>query len=280
MSMQYFWLEGSDLPAGIGFGLFTARHFAALTVCCLVMALLCLWFVRLSQHSQALTLRVLAVLLLAGNLVRDLFLLSIHRMSIAYLPLHLCSFSIFVYLLHAFLPETDRIISTNADLSAPRSHIVRRVGQSRLREALGEIGVVLLMPGSFCALLFPDWSAYPLWNFLSIHSFVWHTVLAAYPMLLLVSGRVHPTIRHIWYPFVYLLIEVPPTWLFDVKTGCNYLFVSRPVPGTPLEWLQERMGAAWRAGYALLVAAVILIIYLVIELCHALYRRLSSRSLL
>ena len=87
---------------------------------------------------------------------------------------------------------------------------------------------------------------------MSLHSFLWHAVLSAYPVLLLVSGRIHPTIHHFWYPFAFLLVFVPPVWLFDVLTGYNYLFVLFPPAGTPLAWIYSYMGGAWRLGYALL----------------------------
>ena len=101
---------------------------------------------------------------------------------------------------------------------------------------------------------------------MSLHSFLWHAVLSAYPVLLLVSGRIHPTIHHFWYPFAFLLVFVPPVWLFDVLTGYNYLFVLFPPAGTPLAWIYSYMGGAWRLGYALLTAVVILAVYGGIEL--------------
>lgn len=254
--MQYFWKEIHDLPAGIGFGLFSAQHFAALGVCAAGIALYCFLFLRCSRKGQDRILKITSLLLLLGNLLRDLFLICVHRMSTAYLPLHLCSFAIFVYLLQAFLPA--------------RFH--------RFREALGEIGLVLLMPGTLCALIFPDWTSYPLWNFMCLHSFLWHAVLAAYPLALFLSGRIHPSIRHLWYPVLYLCIVTPPTAVFNALTGCNYLFIMRPLPGTPLALLARLLGPYWRVGYALLVLAVILAIYLLLELGRLLRRLLSFSS--
>ena len=175
-------------------------------------------------------------------------------MSLAYLPFHLCSFAIFIYLLQAFLPE--RFLP--------------------FRRALGEIGLVLLMPGTICALIFPDWTAYPLWNFMCIHSFVWHAVLVFYPLALFLSGRLRPTIRHLWYPVLYLGIIVPPAAVFNHFTGCNYLFIMTPLKGTPLELLYSRMGACWRIGYALLVLAVILLVYLILGTLQRRSRNVAS----
>lgn len=253
--MKYFWLEGDDLPDGIGFGLFTWKHFLALGCCAAGIVFLCIWFMKCSRKGQDTFLKWTAVALLLGNLARDLFLSIIGKMSVDFLPLHLCSFAIFVYLLHAFLPERFE----------------------KFREALGEIGFVLLMPGTICALIFPDWTRYPIWNFMSLHSFIWHAVLVAYPMMLYLSGRIHPTIRHYWYPILYLCVVTPPTALFNALTGCNYLFIMRPLPNTPQEWLVNLMGSYWRIGYAIVVAAVILMVYFIIEVIELFRRKLRHK---
>ena len=143
MDTQYFWLEREDLPAGIGFGLFTKQHVFMLLLCAAVILLL-VWLP--DTHKRKLP--YMAAALAAGNLLRDIFLMQIGRMSAAYLPLHLCSFSIFIYLLHAFLHD------------------------GKWKNALGEIGLVTLLPGALCGVLFPNWADYPLWNFMSLHSFL------------------------------------------------------------------------------------------------------------
>lgn len=257
---QYFWMEGNDLPEGIGFGLFSVQHFGTMAGCAVGIFLLLRAFLRRTAAQQLRWLRVLAVLLLAGNLARDVFLLVKGRMSVAYLPFHLCSFAIFVYLLYAFLPEKYAG-------SGNRGIIL----QPRFREALGEIGVVLLLPGTIMALIFPDWSAYPLLNFMCIHSFLWHAVLAACPLALFLSRRVHPTIRHLWYPVLYLAILVPPTLWFDRRFDVNFLFINWPLPNTPLMPIYNAMGKYWLVGYALLVFAVLVGEYAAIETvkkCH------------
>lgn len=280
--MDLFWLEYHDLPEGVGFGLHTPKHFLTLAVCALVIVLLCLWFGRLSWKKQEKALKFLPLLMLAGNLLRDVYLLIVGYMSIAYLPLHLCSSSIFAYLLYAFLPEEiPEEVKQKEHLTEPdgsEKQKARRHRLSAFRTSLGEVSFVLLMPGSVTALIFPDWTNYPLFNFMCLHSFFWHTLIACYPMLLLISGRIHPTIKHLWYPFLYLAIITPPIALFDYKENCNYLFVHWPVQGTPLESLYNLMGSCWRVGYAVLVFAVILVIYLVIELAGFLIRRIRKAA--
>ena len=50
-----------------------------------------------------------------------------------------------------------------------------------------------------------------------------------------------------------------------------------PLKGTPLELLYSRMGACWRIGYALLVLAVILLMYLLLWIGQRLSRASVSR---
>lgn len=288
---RYFWMEGKDLPDGIGFGLFTWKHFLALACCAAGIILLCRCFLKCTWKGQEKFLKWTAVSLLLGNLARDIFLTIRGRMSVDYLPFHLCSFAIFVYLLHAFMPDLYHFISRKKEGHHPRrcQHPARKDENesekriqttfedskaARFREALGEIGFVLLMPGTICALIFPDWTRYPLWNFMCLHSFIWHAVLVAYPMMLYLSHRIHPTLRHYWYPILYLCIVTPPTAIFNALTGCNYLFIMRPLPNTPQEWLVDLMGSYWRVGYALVVAGVILAVYLIIDLSRLIRRKL------
>ena len=117
---RYFWMEGKDIPAGVGFGHFTAKHILMLLLCAVFITVLTLWFKKQPLRRQNTFLKILACLMLAGNLVRDLFLLIIGRMSLGYLPLHLCSFSIFVYLLHAFLPESYNDTANRPASISPR----------------------------------------------------------------------------------------------------------------------------------------------------------------
>ena len=244
--MQYFWCTYHDLPDGVGFSYFGPKHLAALAIIAVAIAACCLVFRRLSEKGRDRMLKGIALLTAGGEVVKDGFLAIIGRMGMEYLPLHLCSFAIVVFLAHAFLPD------------------------SRLRGALGEISWCLLMPGSMAALLFPNWTAYPMLNFMNLHSFFWHALLVLYPVLLLVGGRVRPQVRHWWYAAVFLLVVVPPVYAFDVATGYNYFFVRVPLAGTPLEALHGLLGAWWRVGYAAAALAVVLLML-------ALGQRLAGR---
>ena len=234
--MEYFWYTYHELADDVGFSYFGVEHLTALAIVLAGIVACSLVFVRLGERGRDRMLKGIAVLVALGEVARDVTLACVGHLDMEFLPLHLCSFAIVVFVVHAFMPD------------------------SRLRDALGEISWCLLMPGSLCALLFPNWTAYPMLNFMNLHSFFWHALIALYPVLLLLGGRIRPRVGHWWYAVVFLAVVVPPIYAFDVATGYNYFFVNFPSAGTPLATLYDLMGEWWRVGYAALALVVILVL--------------------
>ncbi|MFC2661868.1 MAG: hypothetical protein ACFNYI_01845, partial [Eubacterium sp.] len=139
--------------------------------------------------------------------------------------------------------------------------------------------------------LVPNWNhSYMLWSFFSIHSYSWHTMLLVFsviytsmPVMHREDDRTVISIRHIWYSVVFLCAVVPPVMWFDKKYDCNYMFLNWPSKGSPLVWIADKMGnPGYLAGFAILVFAILLAIYLLIEFIRILRRHVcrSARSTL
>ena len=113
------------------------------------------------------------------------------------------------------------------------------------------------------ALLFPDWTDMPLWHFQSIHSFLYHALLVQFSLLAVVSGQARPSLRNAWKAGAFLAAAAVPVYAFDRAFGMNYMFLLRPVPGTPLELCARLPGqGGYLVGYALLVAVVLVLLNL------------------
>ncbi|MBO5998618.1 MAG: YwaF family protein [Lachnospiraceae bacterium] len=200
-------------------------------------------FLRADDRARQFCLKFMPLLMVFMEIMKDLYLIKTGRFGIGYLPLHLCSLGIFVFLLAAF----------------PRS--------GRWRQIFGEIALVLILPGSLCAVLFPDWNVYPVFSFLNLYSWVWHMLLVLYPVLLFRSGLVRPDIRHIHYSLLFLCAVVPPVYLFDKHFNCNYMFINWPPQGTPLYLFSLYMGVpGYLIGYAALVLLILPAVYFVLYL--------------
>ena len=238
MSDSLFWKIECMLPPNVGFTLFGRAHCICLVLCVITVLLLIRLHRSLSPAMRSRMRRVLASFLLAAELFKDGVILLQGQSLLGYLPLHLCSFSIFNDLLHAFSRE-----------------------QSRLRQFTGELGFLLFAPGAVCALCFPNWTSYPMLNFMNIHSFLWHTLILVYPLLLLrEEDPPLPRFRHLGWALLFLIALACPVFLFDRVFDRNYLFLNTPQPGSPLILLEKVFGSSWRLAYAGFVIIVLLLI--------------------
>ncbi len=238
--MEYFWMQQDDIPDGMGYPLFGVAHLLSVAITLVAVAVAAGLFRRLDDRKQVRFLKVLPLVMVALEVFKDLFLVSIHRFGLGYLPLHVCSIGVFVFLFREYIPW------------------------KRAKDVLGEIAFVLIMPASLAALIFADWTVYyPVLNFINIHSYIWHGALVLYPILILLRGEIAPSIRHIHWNVLFLCIIVPPIYLFDKHFGCNYFFVNWPVANSPLSWCASFMGnPGYLVGYAGMVLAAMVVVYL------------------
>ncbi len=244
MEMEYFWKQQDDIPAGMGYPLFGLAHLLSVAVTLFVVVFILSAVIRLEEQKQKRFLKTLPIVMILMEVFKDFFLMSVHRFGIGYLPLHICSIGIFVFLFREWLPW------------------------KWAKEAFGEIAFIVIMPASVAALLFADWTTlYPVLNFMNIYSYIWHGMLILYPLLIKVRGDINPSVSNIRHVLVFLCVIVPPIYVFDKIFGCNYFFVNWPVPNSPLEWLASFMGnPGYLLGYAGLTLVVILLMYIGIYL--------------
>ena len=157
------------------------------------------------------------------------------HLNVYSLPFHLCELAPLLYLLFAW----------------------------RHWDWLGQVLYTLCLPGAAAALLFPDWSAYPQWNFMNLNSFLVHGLLILFPILQLVEHTIRPRLGALWKVWLFLAVLVPPMWLFNHAFGTNYLFLNAASPNSPLTWILGFTGPAWYLlGYALLGLAVMVVMLL------------------
>ena len=108
--------------------------------------------------------------------------------------------------------------------------------------------------------LFPDWVRYPAIHFITIQGFTFHAGIVLYVICQLLQHNIIPRLAALWKVIVFLLVVVPPVYLFDKKFHANYMFVNVPSPGSPLEWLASFLGtwAIWQAMRFLMLLCMVL----------------------
>ena len=205
---------------------------------------------KVSDRKAMHAARILSVVVLLGEIIQDILLISEGGNLIDFLPLHLCNLGIFVNLAASF-------------------------SRGRIQSFFAEIGIVLLMPGAVGALLFPDWNYRPFWSYLPLLCFFTHSLLVFIPLLFLVRKKAHISFRHFWYSYLFLLIVVPPIYLLNQRAGVNYMFLMFPPESSPLEWICNFTGEKfYLCGLLVLITAILLFEYVV----YGVIRKLSNRQ--
>ena len=242
--MQYFLATTETIPDGMGFARFGPLHLAWLSAF-LAAALLCAQIYRRRSPSGRKRMRYLfAALLAADEAFKVVCLLIGGNYQLNYLPLHLCSINIFFIAIHAVKP-------------------------SRL---LDNFLYVACIPAAVAALLFPTWTALPAANFMHIHSFTVHILLAIYPIMLTAGGDIQPQLRYIPRCLLFLLCLAVPIYLINLWLDTNFMFLMSAPSGNPLYWFGETFGNHL-IGYPVLIAAVVVLMYLPPELIRRLRHR-------
>ena len=250
MITEYFFKQQDDIPAGMGYPLFGTAHILSVVIT-LVLVLFFLFYIKkFKDKTQKTVLRSIPLLMIFLEILKDVFLMTQHRFGIGYLPLHICSMGIFVFLFREFSKKKS------------------------VKDFFGEVAYILIMPGALAALIFADWTVYyPVLNFINLHSYLWHGLLILYPLLIKSRGDISPNVRHIHRVILFLCAVVPPVYVFDKCFNCNYLFINRPVKNSPLSLLASFMGVpGYLIGYAVLTVIAILLVYLITWLFDSKFR--------
>lgn len=233
-----FFRYWDELPQDGGFRLFGWIHICWLVGIIFVCIVTGYYYRKADAAVQDRILKILTGICLCLELGKDFYLIWIGEMGISYLPFEMCGLAIFVELGFAFFH----------------------------RKFLGEVMCVISMPGAMAALLFPDWTRYPLFNYMHINSFLIHGLLVLIPVLVLTSGRYKPSIKRIWQIFLFLFTVVPSVYVINRIWGCNFMFLCYPSNGSPFLSVYLQHGyVPYLITYAVTVILCILVIYGILD---------------
>lgn len=231
---RFFKLDNSQ-PYGAGFELWGKEHFCWLFIAVLIGVGLCLLYRRLDTKRRKKLRIIIGSAILFLELASDLNHALQGCLNVYSLPLHLCGLAVFFTFFHSLRPG----------------------------KTLGNFLYSTCMPGALCALLFPDWTMYLPFSFNSIVPFIAHTLITAYPAMLLSGGDLQKDAKLLPRCFAILVVLAAPVYFFDRHFGANYMFLLVPSPGSPLEWFASFLGVpGYLLGYLPMLALVWTLLYL------------------
>ncbi len=227
-----FFATKDNIPKGLGFQTFDLTHILWLLGGVLFCVAACVFYKKLSEKKRKTVLTVLGVYIFLQEMVKNLVVYLLGEFSWGYLPFHLCGINI---LLIAF----DVIKQT-------------KVVRSFL--------YYFAIPGAALALLFPNWTEVPVWNFFHLHSFTIHILLVLYPLLLVTTGQVATDLKSAFKGVGLLVAMAIPVYGLNLLWDTNFMFLMEPDSGNPLELFEKLLGShLW--GFPILLPVVVLIMY-------------------
>ena len=236
--MQYFMDTVETIEPGLGFSHFDGTHLIWLAVFLAAVAGNTIWYRKLGESGRNHWRKTVALLLIADEVFKMAMLLIGGRFLPSYLPLHLCSINIFVIAVHAWKPS----------------------------KLLSNFLYTICIPGTMAALLFPSWTELPVLNFMHLHSFTVHILLALYPIVLGLNGELKPTVKELPKCVILLAGMAMVALVCDlIFEDANFMFLMYADPGNPL-YIFEQLWGSHLWGFLVLVPAVLFVMYFPVEL--------------
>lgn len=234
--MSLFFTYENNLPADVGYDLFSPAHISAIITSILIIGLVIVWFLRSDDEKKLQIRKITAIVPVVLMVMRFIYAIICGAPIVYELPLHLCSMTgVFCFVYEFYLKKSPFI-----------------------RSVLGQAMYALCLPGALMAILFPNGTIYPIIHYISIESYLFHSLIIAYICLRLLDGGIVPGIREAYKSILFLIVLVPPVFLFNVIFDTNFMFVIGPSSGSPLYGFYRMGGyAGYRIGYALVALAVI-----------------------
>ena len=220
------------IKEGAGFQLFGNVHLIWLAAFVLLTIATCVIYKKLTPKARNIMRITVASLIILDEIWKWVFLFIGNRYQHSYLPLHLCSINVFLVAFHIF----------------------------KQPKVVNNFLYAFCIPAGIIALLTPSWTALPPANFMHIHSFSIHILLALYPLMLTVGGDIKPEIK--MAPKCLLLLLGMAVVVLGVNFLCdtNFMFLMRTDDISFLVLFENIFGAhQW--AFPVLLPIVMIIMY-------------------
>lgn len=232
-----FFLTKDTVPEGVGFSTFGIKHLIwllAITVMCVAA----IFIYRKFNEQKRNTMRiVVGSIIVWFEIIKDMVAACVGDLDADHLPLHLCGINV-------LLVGFDLLKQTKT-----------------VRNFLYYFSI----PGALLALFFPNWTVLPCWNFFNIHSFLIHGLLVLYPLMLVASGELTPSIKMMPKCILLLVAMAIPIYFVNLACDTNFMFLMEPETGNPLGLFEKYLGShLW--GFPILLPVVMFIMYIPIFL--------------
>ena len=245
--MKYFWETMESIQGNVGFNYFDALHWSWI-IGAIVFAVICSFIYRkCDAKGRKIMRRLFVLLILLDEGLKQYGLIAYGNWTFNDLPLHLCSINIIIITYHSFKPNTT----------------------------VDNFLYAVCLPSAIAAILAPIWTNLPLLNFMHIHSFTIHILLATYTVMLVAGGDIYPDIRLVAKAIMFTCIIAIPIYGVNLVLNTNFMFLMGVDEGNVLHFFQENLGFHL-LGVPIIESIIIFILYAPFHI----YRAIKSKDLI
>lgn len=240
-----YWFDTVEtIPQGVGFSYYDATHLIWIGCFVIFAALMSLFYRKADTKTRKILRLVTGTLIVLDEVFKWTMLFIGGNESVNYLPFHLCSINIFLIAFHMWKPT----------------------------KLLDEFLYLFCIPAAIIALVFPTWVELPVLNFMHLHSFTVHILLATYPIMLTVGGDIKPTLKRLAKCLLLLLGMAAVVYVTNILFDTNFMFLMYAEEGNPL-LIFEQMWGSHLLGFPVLLPLVIALMYGVVYGVRALQKK-------
>lgn len=234
--MSNFWTFESDLPSGMGVGIFSSAHIIVLFLSAIIISLIIHLYRKqnaFGRKSIKMTLAALLIMLYFSRWIWCAFFGNSSYFMSMLLPLHLSSAS--------------AIMGAAAGFSNNRL----------LKEFAYGIG----LPSGIAAMANPNLGPYPLFSFSFVEYTLTHTLLILIGLLFVFGDGLRPDFRSLAHSIWLVTPFIGTAFWVNQLIGSNYMFLNRIEKGMVLVLFDKWLGTP---GYLIAVLLSIFIIWAIL----------------
>ena len=230
--MSHFLDTADTIEPGYGFRYFGPYHLMWLAVLVIFAVFMSVQYKKRDAAARAKWRKRFAIAILLDEVWKMFWLTVGGNYTVDYLPLHLCSINILLIAVHAWRPS----------------------------RVLDNFLYAVCVPAACAAMLFPTWDTLPALNFMHLHSFTVHILLAVYPIMVTAGGDIRPDWRQLPKCLLLAAVLAVPVYGINRLLGTNFMFLMRADEGNPL-LLFEKLWGNHLLGLPVLAAGAFAVMY-------------------
>lgn len=230
--MNYLFEDTNSIIDGVGFSHFDMLHITWLVAFVVFAVVMSIHYKKSDVTQREKIRKYVALSIILNEIFKTVVLLIGGHYTVEYLPFHLCSINVFTIAYHVYKPNKN----------------------------LDNFLYSVCLPGAVAALVAPSWVKLPLANFMHLHSFTFHILLATYPIMLVVGKDIQPNIKEFPKCLLFTCILAIPVYIFNLTFDTNFMFLMYADPGNPLYLFKQWFGHHL-LGVPLIEAVVLLLLY-------------------